>query len=324
MSLVVIEDLVKSFGEVRALDGVGFEIPEGSILGLLGPNGSGKTTTVSILSTLQRPTAGRARIAGYDVVADAAQVREIISLTGQYASLDAKLTARENISMFGRLTGLSRPDVTARIGVVARDFGLDEFIDRKVADLSGGMRRRVDIACALITRPRVLFLDEPTTGLDPRSRAAVWDTIAALRNDGITVLLTTQYLEEADRLADSIVMLDHGRIVAHGTPEQLKHRAGSAVCEVTLLDAADLTRTRAALAGFDELDVAAGEQRPNLSIAAPDELGTVAGVVEELRRNEIPVFDIGLRRPSLDEVFFALTGERPVDETPSGAAELAG
>ena len=195
MTLVEIVGLQKDYGEVHALRGIDVEIAEGEVLGLLGPNGSGKTTTVSILATLQRPTAGRALIAGHDVVDDAARVRELISLTGQYASLDNTLSARENLVMFGRLTGLSSAEAKGSVAHVAEAFGLSEFVDRRVSALSGGQRRRVDIACALVTRPRVLFLDEPTTGLDPRSRAAVWETIAALRTEGITVLLTTQYLE---------------------------------------------------------------------------------------------------------------------------------
>ncbi|GAC47788.1 putative ABC transporter ATP-binding protein [Gordonia aichiensis NBRC 108223] len=310
MALVEIAGLQKDYGKVRALRGIDIEIAEGEVLGLLGPNGSGKTTTVSILATLQRPTAGRALVAGRDVVEDAAEVRELISLTGQYASLDNSLSARENLAMFGRLTGLSSAQVRERVAHVAEVFELTEFIDRRVSALSGGQRRRVDIACALVTRPRVLFLDEPTTGLDPRSRAAVWETIAALRTEGITVLLTTQYLEEADRLADTIVMLDHGRVVARGTPEQLKHQAGSAICEITLLDVEDVPRVEAALADHEFHDTALSAQsRPVLAVEAPGELDTVVAVASALRDEGVGVFDIALRRPSLDEVFLSLTGE---------------
>ena len=310
MTLVEIVGLQKDYGEVHALRGIDVEIAEGEVLGLLGPNGSGKTTTVSILATLQRPTAGRALIAGHDVVDDAARVRELISLTGQYASLDNTLSARENLVMFGRLTGLSSAEAKGSVAHVAEAFGLSEFVDRRVSALSGGQRRRVDIACALVTRPRVLFLDEPTTGLDPRSRAAVWETIAALRTEGITALLTTQYLEEADRLADNIVMLDHGSVVARGTPEQLKHQAGSAICEITLLDAADVTRVRTALADHEFLDAATSAQsRPVLVVEAPGELDTVVAVASTLRAAGVGVFDIALRRPSLDEVFLQLTDE---------------
>jgi ABC-2 type transport system ATP-binding protein len=311
---IVLDGIVKEYGEIRALDGVEFVVPDGAVLGLLGPNGSGKTTAVSILATLQRPTSGFARIGGFDVVKDAARVRELISLTGQYASLDESLTARENLTMFGRLTGLGRGAARDRIAEVARDFGLEEFVDRRIGTLSGGMRRRVDIACALVTRPQVLFLDEPTTGLDPRSRQAVWETVSTLRSQGITVLLTTQYLEEADRLADQIVMLDHGRIVAEGTSESLKQRAGGAVCEITLQTGDDLHRTRAALAGMDLVEDGAGgaaNSHPRLTVAAPAGMATVADVIARLQHREIEVFDIGLRRQSLDEVFLRLTGATP-------------
>lgn len=319
MALVEIDGLQKSFGDVHALRGIDFEIPEGQVLGLLGPNGSGKTTTVSILATLQRLSGGRVVIDGHDVVADAARVRELISLTGQYASLDEALSTRENLVMFGRLTGLSAKQAKSSVARAAEVFGLTAFVDRRVSALSGGQRRRVDIACALITRPRVLFLDEPTTGLDPRSRAAVWETVASLRTEGITVLLTTQYLEEADRLADDIVMLDHGRVVARGTPEQLKHQAGSAICEITLLDPADVSRVRGALHGHAFLDApASAESRPVLVVEAPGELDTVVAVASTLRSEGVAVFDIALRRPSLDEVFLQLT-----DENRSAAEEVA-
>ncbi|GAB17615.1 putative ABC transporter ATP-binding protein [Gordonia effusa NBRC 100432] len=315
MPIVELEDLVKSYGGPRVLDGVSMEISEGQILGLLGPNGSGKTTTVSILSTLLRPDGGRASICGYDVASQAAKVREVISLTGQYASLDGALTVRENVTMFGRLTGLGRRDVAGRIDEVIETFGLGEFVDRKVSALSGGMRRRADIACALVTRPRVLFLDEPTTGLDPQSRAAVWQTVAALRDEGITVLLTTQYLEEADRLADNIVMLDHGSVVLSGTPEQLKGLAGAAICDVTLADGADLPRAEEVLARFDPApgDTVAGA-RPKISLAAPDGLDSIGTVVSVLQEAAIDVSDIALRRPSLDEVFFRFVSDVPAEQ----------
>lgn len=311
MSAIVIDELVKDYGKIRALDQVSFTVPEGAVLGLLGPNGSGKTTALSILATLQRPTGGRARVGGFDVVGDPARVRELISLTGQYASLDESLTARENLRMFGRLTGLSRRGARERIGEVSRDFGLEEFIDRRIGTLSGGMRRRVDIACALVTRPQVLFLDEPTTGLDPRSRQSVWETVSTLRTQGITVLLTTQYLEEADRLADQIVMLDHGHVVAEGTSETLKARAGGAICEINLQESTDLNRARTALSGMtliEDGDSTATTPHPGLGVAAPDGMATVAHVIARLQDHSIEVFDIGLRRPSLDEVFFRLTG----------------
>jgi ABC-2 type transport system ATP-binding protein len=318
--VVAIEDLVKTFpmkgsggqgsGPVRALDGISLTIDEGQVLGLLGPNGSGKTTTVSILATLQRPDSGRVTVDGLDVVADARRVRERISLTGQYASLDGALTVRENIAMFGRLTGLPKSRVAARVDELVAAFALDEFIGRKVSTLSGGMRRRVDLAVALVTRPRVLFLDEPTTGLDPRSRAAVWESVAALRNDGIAVLLTTQYLEEADRLADSIVMLDHGRVAASGTAAELKQRAGEAICQITVESISDLPNVEAALGAFRRADT--GDQqpgRPTYSVHAGDGLATMGAVVAALQSADVDVLDIALRRPSLDEVFLDLTAE---------------
>jgi len=311
--VVAIEDLVKTFpmkgsDPVRALDGISLTIDEGQVLGLLGPNGSGKTTTVSILATLQRPDSGRVTVDGLDVVADARRVRERISLTGQYASLDGALTVRENVAMFGRLTGLPKSRVAGRIDELVEAFALEEFIGRKVSTLSGGMRRRVDLAVALVTRPRVLFLDEPTTGLDPRSRAAVWEAVSALRNDGIAVMLTTQYLEEADRLADSIVMLDHGRIAAAGTAAELKQRAGEAICQITVESAADLVRVESALSAFRRADV--GDQQPGRStyaVHAGDGLATMGAVVAALQSADVDVLDIALRRPSLDEVFLDIT-----------------
>lgn len=321
--VVLVEDLVKTYPlkggqRLRALDGVSLSINEGEVLGLLGANGSGKTTTVSILSTLQRPDSGFASVDGHDVVSAAARVRELISLTGQYASLHPTLTVRENIALFGRLTGLRGRAVAARVDEVTETFGLSEFIGRKVADLSGGMRRRADIAAALVTRPRVLFLDEPTTGLDPRSRAAVWEAVSGLRNDGVAVLLTTQYLEEADRLADEIVMLDHGRVALSGTPAQLKARAGEAICEITLLDVADRDRVARALRGRHRItDIAVDSTQSGLAVPAPHGLETLASVLEALRDHEMEVVDVALRRPTLDEVFLALTESRPATEAVS-------
>lgn len=307
---ISVENLTKTYGSVTALGGISFEVSQGEILGLLGPNGSGKTTTVTLLSTLQRPTSGSARIAGYDVVADAAKVRELISLTGQYASMDESLTAAENLSVFGRLTGLRSAALKACIDDLVDRFDLADVRTRRVGALSGGMRRRVDIAGALITRPEVLFLDEPTTGLDPRSRAAVWDTVAGLRAEGITVLLTTQYLEEADRLADTIVMLNGGEIVASGTPGTLKRQAGAAVCELSLVRRSDVERPLAALTGLEiiEHDDAFTSVHPRIVVRAADGTSTVQDVIARLDSAEIDVVDIGLRQPSLDEVFLQLTG----------------
>lgn len=308
---IEVTDLAKSYGDVHALRGIDMRASRGEVLGLLGPNGSGKTTTVSLLATLQRPTAGTARICGHDVVAEPARVRELISLTGQSASLDEGLTAAENLAVFGRLTGLRGKAVSRRIDQLVEQFDLGDVRDRRVSALSGGMRRRVDIASAMVTRPAVLFLDEPTTGLDPRSRAAVWDTVAGLKSEGITVLLTTQYLEEADQLADHIVLLDRGRVVGAGTPGRLKQEAGAAICRITLIDNAQLDRVRAELADLDVVDVsgsAAGTFR--VVVRAPDGMGTVATVIARLQEARVDVLDVGLRQPSLDEVFFALTESR--------------
>ncbi|MGW0178178.1 ATP-binding cassette domain-containing protein [Nocardia sp. NPDC003345] len=310
---IVVADLVKTYGEVRALDGISFEVARGEVLGLLGPNGSGKTTTVTLLSTLQRPTSGSARICGHEVVAEAARVRELVSLTGQYASLDEGLTTVENLSVFGRLTGLRGRALNARIDELVEQFDLGAVRDRRVGALSGGMQRRVDIAGALVTRPEILFLDEPTTGLDPRSRAAVWDTVAGLRGEGITVLLTTQYLEEADRLADHIVMLNRGSVVAAGTPGQLKQQVGAAVCEVTLTARDDTARVIGLLEGLELVEapadgtVSAATAHPRLVVRAPGGMATVSEVITRLQGAQIEVVDIGLRQPSLDEVFLQLT-----------------
>ncbi|MEM7141779.1 MAG: ATP-binding cassette domain-containing protein [Actinomycetota bacterium] len=301
---VVIEGLVKTFGDTRALDGVDMVAEAGSVLGLLGPNGAGKTTTVDILSTLSLPDEGRAVVAGHDVVADPEAVRSVIALTGQFAAVDDVLTGRENLVLFGRLRGLSRPEAIERAADLLRRFSLESAADARVATYSGGMRRRLDIASSLVVTPQVLFLDEPTTGLDPRSRAEVWAAVRELRDQGLTVILTTQYLEEADQLADDIVVIDRGRVVASGTPGELKQRLGRNACSVSLVDAALAEGVAARLERFGStsIDEATGE----ITIAGAGAEALVA-VVGFLSEEGIAVADIALRRPTLDDVFFELT-----------------
>ncbi|WP_059015365.1 daunorubicin/doxorubicin resistance ABC transporter ATP-binding protein DrrA [Mycobacterium sp. M26] len=299
-------DVAKTFSRSSppALAGVSFSARTGSVLGLLGPNGAGKTTTINILSTLSLPSSGQARVSGFDVVTQDAAVREAIGLTGQYAAVDEMLTGRENLVLFGRLRGLSRAQARRRAEELLDQFSLSDAADRRVGKYSGGMRRRVDIACGLVVPPRVLFLDEPTTGLDPRSRQDVWALVSRLRDDGITVLLTTQYLEEADALADDIVVIDHGTVIASGSPEELKHRVGGSFCQVTPVATGDLGQIAAALSGMPGLEV--GDT--SVSLPAPDGLATLAEVFRRIEPLDVAVADVALRRPSLDEVFFRLTG----------------
>jgi ABC-2 type transport system ATP-binding protein len=306
--MIVVDDLARSYGDVVALDGVSFEVARGEVLALLGPNGAGKTTTVEILATLRRPDRGRAVVDGFDVVADADKVRRRIALTGQFAAIDVELTGRENLVTFGQLLGLSRPEAFERADDLLGRFDLVDAAGARAGTYSGGMRRRLDLAASLIVEPQVLFLDEPTTGLDPRSRRSLWAEVQGLSRAGMTVLLTTQYLEEADLLADRIVVVDHGRVVAAGTPADLKARAGGTRCEVQPTDPADLDRAAAALAGVGDgeptIDADAG------TVSVPASAGGLV-VTEALRRldaESIPVADVSLRTPSLDEVFLALTG----------------
>jgi ABC-2 type transport system ATP-binding protein len=303
--IVVAEGLHKSFGDTHALRGLDLRVPAGSVCGVLGPNGAGKTTAVRILATLSDPDSGHARIAGHDVVREADKVRRLIGLAGQYAAVDEKLTGRSNLRMFGRLYHLPRAQARRRADELLERFGLMEAADRPVGGYSGGMRRRLDVVASLILRPQVLFLDEPTTGLDPRSRGEIWDSIRELVADGTTVLLTTQYLDEADQLADDIAVVDHGRVIATGTPDQLKATIGDRL-DVVLTEAASLRAAATVMSGMAGTDPAmTGPDR--LSVAVPGSDLRLADVVRELDRAGVAVADVSVRRPTLDEVFLRLT-----------------
>jgi ABC transporter DrrB family efflux protein len=309
---VRVERVVKRFGSTTALAGVDLEVPEGVVFGLLGPNGAGKTTLVRILATLLRPDAGRAELLGLDVAADPSKVRERLALTGQFAAVDELLTGRENLEMFGRLFRLSRAEAHTRASELLERFELMDAADRTAKTYSGGMRRRLDLASSMLTQPRVLFLDEPTTGLDPRSRNEIWEIVRDLRREGTTILLTTQYLEEADQLADEIAVIDHGRVIAKGTGNELKDRVGGHILEVELTDIQQRDEAKAAL-----LRIGCGQPeqdgRPDrLTLPAPREsLVLVEEAAAELRRAGIGVSEMGLRGPTLDDVFLQLTGEPP-------------
>jgi oleandomycin transport system ATP-binding protein len=315
------EGLVKNFGKTKALAGADLSAQAGTVLGLLGPNGAGKTTAVRILSTLLPLDGGRASVGGYDVVHQAHQVRQLIGLTGQYASVDDGLSATNNLIMIGRLLGLSRSTARARARELLAKFDLSEAAGRPVKTFSGGMRRRVDLAASLVGRPQVLFLDEPTTGLDPQGRSDVWDTVRMLISDGVTVLLTTQYLDEADQLADDIVVIDHGKVIATGTPDELKSRVGGQVLEVEPAEPARLADVAAVLARWTGAEpVAEGKQ---VSATVPN-AGVLPAIVRQLDESGIQLAEFSLRKSSLDEVFLTLTGHRAADEAqPEGGRPAA-
>ncbi len=307
------EGLVKRFGATVALDGVDLSVRAGTVLGVLGPNGAGKTTAVRVLATLLRPDAGRATVDGHDVVRDAHQVRQLIGLTGQYASVDEMLTGTENLVMIGRLLDMSRRDAKARAAELLERFELWDARDRATKTYSGGMRRRLDLAASLVGRPSVLFLDEPTTGLDPHARGGLWETVRDLVQEGVTVLLTTQYLEEADQLADDIVVIDHGKVIANGTPDELKNQVGGQVLQVRPVD----PRDRETVAGLVSMVAGNGMQVEGDLITAPVPDPTVLPkIVRHLDDAGVLVAELSMRRSSLDEVFLSLTGHR-AEDTPA-------
>jgi ABC-2 type transport system ATP-binding protein len=305
--------LVKTFGETRAVDRIDLAIPTGMVYGVLGPNGAGKTTTIRMLATLLEPTDGSARVLGHDVVTEADAVRGCVSLTGQFASVDEELTGHENLVLVGRLLGFKRRAAEVRAVELLDAFGLTDAADRLVRDYSGGMRRRLDIAASIFVTPELLFLDEPTTGLDPRSRNQVWDIVRVLVEEGTTVLLTTQYLDEADQLADRIAIIDHGRVIAEGTTGELKARVGSGALHVRLEDAAQREEAQRVLQDVLGESVQLEADPVAMSARAPDP-EKVAYALAELARDRIAVAEFALGQPSLDEVFLELTGH-PAEDT---------
>ena len=304
--------LVKSFGETRAVDGVDLAVRRGAVYGVLGPNGAGKTTTIRILATLLRPDAGSARVLGHDVVTEADAVRAAVSLTGQLASVDEDLTGRENLILLGRLLGLKWPAAKARATELLDAFGLAESAGKVVKHYSGGMRRRLDIAASIVVTPELMFLDEPTTGLDPRSRNQVWDIIRALVAEGTTILLCTQYLEEADQLAEGIAVIDRGKVIAEGTPGQLKSSVGTATLHVRLLDPQQRPQAEELLER--ELGGVSRDPDPSAVSAACSNADRGAAVVAELARSGVGIAAFSLGQPTLDEVFLALTGHTAEDD----------
>jgi oleandomycin transport system ATP-binding protein len=309
---IIVEGLVKRFGDTRALDGIDLNVRAGTVFGLLGPNGAGKTTAVRILATLLKPDDGRATVGGLDVVRQAHQVRQIIALTGQYASVDDTLTGTENLYLIGRLTGQSRAQAKQRAKELLAQFDLSDAAGRAAKTYSGGMRRRLDVAASLVTRPRVLYLDEPTTGLDPRSRNEMWDVVRGLTEGGVSVLLTTQYLDEADQLASEIAVVDHGRVIATGTPEDLKARTGAQTLTVRPASPAQMPTVRSVVGS---LTLTTPEVRGSTVTTPVTDPDITPVVVRALDEAGVKLAELTLRGSTLDEVFLSLTGRRSADDT---------
>jgi ABC-2 type transport system ATP-binding protein len=319
---IIVQDLQKRFGSVVALDGVSFSVPTGTVLGLLGPNGAGKTTSVRVLTTILAPDSGRAEVLGLDVTRDAQAVRESIGLAGQYAAVDENLTGLENLRMIGRLSHLSKADVLTRAGELLERFSLADAASRPVRTYSGGMRRRLDLAAALLHRPPVLFLDEPTTGLDPSGRQDLWGVIEDLVREGTTLLLTTQYLEEADRLADNIVVIDHGRVIAEGTSSELKATMGATIVEVGFDEPVTAERARKELASIGLCNV--GSSSTVVELKVDDGAKVVLEVVRALDHAHLEPATLNVREPTLDDVFLSLTGHKAEDPVPEDAPAETG
>ncbi|WP_432167293.1 ATP-binding cassette domain-containing protein [Streptomyces sp. bgisy031] len=317
------EGLVKTFGDVRALDGVDLDVPEGTVLGLLGPNGAGKTTAVRCLTTLLTPDSGKAVVAGIDVLKHPNEVRRSIGLSGQFAAVDEYLTGRENLQMVGQLYQMKAKEAKARASELLERFNLADAADRTSKTYSGGMRRRLDLAAALVVSPPVMFMDEPTTGLDPRNRLQLWEVIQELVAGGTTLLLTTQYLEEADHLAHDICVIDHGRVIARGTSDQLKAQTGGERVELVVHEREHMTPAAEILAGFGKGETTVEQHTRKLTVPVTGGAKLLAEVIRELDTHGIEIDDIGLRRPTLDDVFISLTGhvaEEKGEENGSGAA----
>jgi ABC-2 type transport system ATP-binding protein len=321
--IVVTDGLTKRFGDLVAVEHVDLRVEAGTVFSLLGPNGAGKTTMVRMLATLSAPTSGTAIVCGHDVVREADAVRSAISMTGQFAALEDNLTARENLLLMARLRGYGKAAAGRLVDSLVDRFDIGEFRDKLIKAVSGGQRRRVDLAASLVVQPQLLVLDEPTTGLDPRSRQVVWSTVRDLVDEGVTLLLTTQYLEEADALADDIVLIDHGRAVAAGTPSDLKARIGDQRVDVVAVDSRGLEGLEAALGG--RFDISIVRERRTVSVPAPDEIEDLSRVAAAVRASGIPIDEIALRRPTLDDAFLALTGQPPATGTPTdeSLAEVA-